>query len=108
MRQPDRPQQNLKVVSVDLENNLMAVQGSVPGAENGVLAIRDSLKKGAKDKTWKPFAKDSIETWKKEVADVKAAQEKKFQEAEAKKKAAAAAAAKKAATQAAGRVGKRK
>jgi large subunit ribosomal protein L3 len=100
--------QNLKVVSIDLEKNILVVEGSVPGAENGVLTIQDSLKRGAKDKAWKPFTKDSIENWKKEIAEIKAAIEKKEQEAEAKKKAAAAAAAKKAATQAAGRVTKRK
>ena len=44
--------QNLKVVKVDLENNLLAVRGGVPGSEGSCLLIRTSLKRG-KAKTWK-------------------------------------------------------
>lgn len=37
--------QNLKVVRVDLENNLLLVKGAVPGAKNGYLTIKAALKK---------------------------------------------------------------
>lgn len=36
--------QNLEVVRVDLEKNLIAVKGSVPGAKNGLVLIRDARK----------------------------------------------------------------
>src|SRR6185295_17627481 len=44
--------QNLKVIKVDQENNLLVVNGSVPGVEGGYLIIRGSLKKG-KPRKWK-------------------------------------------------------
>lgn len=37
--------QNLKVVRVDVENNLLLVKGAVPGAKNGYLTIKSALKK---------------------------------------------------------------
>lgn len=37
--------QNLKVVLVDAERNLLAVRGSVPGARNGLLLIKEAVKK---------------------------------------------------------------
>ena len=43
--------QNLRVVKVDLENNLLAVRGAVPGTETGFLVIRTALKRG-KAKKW--------------------------------------------------------
>jgi large subunit ribosomal protein L3 len=100
--------QNMKVVSVDLENNLLVVKGSVPGAENTLLTIYNSLKRGVKDKTWSAYGEDTLENWKKEAAESKAAEAKRIADAEAKKKAAAAQAAKKAATQAPGRSSKKK
>ena len=36
--------QNLEVVSVDVERNLLLVKGAVPGANKGLLIIRNSLK----------------------------------------------------------------
>ena len=36
--------QNLKVIDVDLDNNLIAVHGSVPGHRNGYLVVKPSLK----------------------------------------------------------------
>ncbi|MBR6781822.1 MAG: 50S ribosomal protein L3 [Clostridia bacterium] len=36
--------QNLKVVKIDSENNLIAVKGAVPGAKNGIVFVRDSVK----------------------------------------------------------------
>jgi large subunit ribosomal protein L3 len=43
---------NLKVMKVDAENNLLALNGSVPGAEGGYLIIRSALKRGKKG-SWK-------------------------------------------------------
>jgi len=43
---------NLKVMKVDAENNLLALSGSVPGAEGGYLIIRTALKRGKKS-SWK-------------------------------------------------------
>ena len=36
--------QNLEVVSVDVERNLLLVKGAVPGANKGLLIIRDTVK----------------------------------------------------------------
>ena len=35
---------NLKVVKIDGERNLIAVKGAVPGAKNGIVFIRTSVK----------------------------------------------------------------
>jgi large subunit ribosomal protein L3 len=43
---------NLKVMKVDAENHLLALSGSVPGAEGGYLIIRTALKRGKKS-SWK-------------------------------------------------------
>lgn len=40
--------QNLEVVRVDVENNLLAVRGSVPGAPGSVVTVRKSIKHSAK------------------------------------------------------------
>ncbi len=37
--------QNLKVVKVDVENNLMLIKGAVPGSKNGYLVIKPAVKK---------------------------------------------------------------
>jgi len=37
--------QNLKVVKVDVENNLMLIKGAVPGSKNGYLVIKPAIKK---------------------------------------------------------------
>ena len=37
--------QNLKVVDVDTENNLLIINGSVPGKKNSTIIIKDSIKK---------------------------------------------------------------
>jgi large subunit ribosomal protein L3 len=37
--------QNIKVVALDLENNIIIVKGNVPGAENSMVEIRDAVKK---------------------------------------------------------------
>ena len=36
--------QNLKVVKIDSEKNLVAVKGAVPGAKNGIVFVRNSVK----------------------------------------------------------------
>ena len=36
--------QNLKVVKIDSEKNLLAIKGAVPGAKDGIVFIRDSVK----------------------------------------------------------------
>jgi large subunit ribosomal protein L3 len=36
--------QNLKIVDIDLENNLIAIKGSVPGKKNTTVYIKDAIK----------------------------------------------------------------
>lgn len=36
--------QNLQIVKVDVENNLIAIKGAVPGPNNGTVVIRESVK----------------------------------------------------------------
>ena len=36
--------QNLEVVKVDVENNLIALKGAIPGAKNGIVYITNSVK----------------------------------------------------------------
>ena len=40
--------QNLEIVKVDVENNLIAIKGAIPGAKNGVVYITDSVKERRK------------------------------------------------------------
>jgi len=42
--------QNLKVVRIDLENNILLVRGAVPGHKNGYLVIKKAIKKVFKPK----------------------------------------------------------
>ena len=42
--------QNLKVIKIDLENNILLVQGAVPGHKNGYLMIKKAIKKVFKPK----------------------------------------------------------
>jgi large subunit ribosomal protein L3 len=50
--------QNLKVIKVDLENNILLIRGSVPGFKNGYVIIKKALKKVARPKkTTAPAAK---------------------------------------------------
>jgi large subunit ribosomal protein L3 len=37
--------QNLKVIDVDIQNNLLMIKGSVPGKKNSIVYLRDSVKK---------------------------------------------------------------
>ena len=39
--------QNLKVIKVDLENNILLVEGAVPGHKNGYIVITKARKKKA-------------------------------------------------------------
>ena len=39
--------QNLKVIDVDIENNLLMVKGSVPGKKNSIVYLKDSVKKSS-------------------------------------------------------------
>ena len=36
--------QNLDVVKVDVENNIIAVKGAVPGPKGGIVVIADTVK----------------------------------------------------------------
>lgn len=45
--------QNLRVVAIDAENNLIVVEGAVPGAKNAVVVVRDAVKKKTRKKTLK-------------------------------------------------------
>lgn len=65
--------QNLKVVKVDAENNVIALKGSVPGAREGFVIIKNALKKG-KDKEWKPVEKESEPEEKEEIKPVEEAE----------------------------------
>jgi large subunit ribosomal protein L3 len=53
--------QNLQVIQVDIENNLLIVEGAVPGAKNNTVRISHSLKKGT-DKELKVTAGKGEET----------------------------------------------
>lgn len=53
MGQRNRTIQNLEVVSVDDENGFIMIKGAVPGAKNGYVLVKDSVKKGAHAKS--PF-----------------------------------------------------
>ena len=35
---------NLKVVKIDSEKNLIAIKGAIPGAKDGIVFVRDSVK----------------------------------------------------------------
>jgi large subunit ribosomal protein L3 len=45
--------QNLQIVSVDDDKGLIAIRGTVPGAENGYVLVKDAVKKGSHPKA--PF-----------------------------------------------------
>jgi len=36
--------QNLKIIHIDLDNNLMAIKGSIPGKKNTIVYIKDAIK----------------------------------------------------------------
>ena len=39
--------QNLKVIDVDIKNNLLMVKGSIPGKKNSIVYLKDSVKKSS-------------------------------------------------------------
>ena len=43
--------QNLEVISVDLENNVILIKGSVPGPKNSLVLVKAAVKKGDKTNT---------------------------------------------------------
>lgn len=45
--------QNLKVVKIDVEKNLLVLEGSVPGFEGNYLVVQTALKRGKKNNAWK-------------------------------------------------------
>ncbi len=45
--------QNLRVVAIDPEQNLIVVEGAVPGAKNAVVVVRDAVKMKTRKKTHK-------------------------------------------------------
>ena len=79
--------QNLEVISVDLENNVILIKGSVPGPKNSLVLVRTSVKTG--DKVNEPVelvvygegtsseevAEETMETINEELANVEASQE---------------------------------
>ena len=36
--------QNLEIVMVDVENNIIAIKGAIPGPKGGIVMITDSVK----------------------------------------------------------------
>ncbi len=52
--------QNLKIAKIDVENNLIAVRGAVPGVEDGLVVIFESLKRGKRN-DWKIVSKPAVE-----------------------------------------------
>lgn len=79
--------QNLEVISVDLENNVILIKGSVPGPKNSLVLVRTSVKTG--DKVNEPVelvvyeegvaseevAEETMETINEELASVETSQE---------------------------------
>lgn len=43
--------QNLEVISVDLENNVILIKGSVPGPKNSLVLVKTAVKTGDKENT---------------------------------------------------------
>lgn len=56
-----RTQQNLKVISIDEANNLIVVNGSIPGFEGGYVLIKDAVKKKLPKEAPYPAALKSAE-----------------------------------------------
>lgn len=88
--------QSLKVEKIDVENNLLALHGAVPGPVNGYLVIREAIKK-RRPRKWKMpgEAMDELKVEKKKVSARKKADGAKTAAKVAKPAAAAKPAAKK-------------
>ena len=37
--------QNLKIIEIDIQNNLLMIKGSIPGKKNSIIFLKDSVKK---------------------------------------------------------------
>ena len=81
--------QNLEVIKVDLENNVILIKGSVPGAKNSLVLVRTAVKTGDKNNTpvelvvyedgvsTEEVVEETIETINEELAEAEASQEDK-------------------------------
>ena len=79
--------QNLEVIKVDLENNVILIKGSVPGAKNSLVLVRTAVKTGDKNNTpvelivyeegvsTEEIAEETMETINEELAEAEASQE---------------------------------
>lgn len=79
--------QNLEVISVDLENNVILIKGSVPGPKNSLVLVRTAVKTGDKNanpvelivyedgKSSEEVVEETIETINEELANEEASQE---------------------------------
>ena len=79
--------QNLEVISVDLENNVILIKGSVPGPKNSLVLVRTSVKTGDKVNepvelvvyeegvTSEEVAEETMETINEELASVETSHE---------------------------------
>jgi large subunit ribosomal protein L3 len=84
-----RTVERLEIIETDLENNLLFVKGSVPGAKNAVVEINKAVKERNKR-----TMKDTIQAFKDDIAEgLKEKSNKKEKSAETNKKDAKPAAA---------------
>jgi large subunit ribosomal protein L3 len=84
-----RTVERLEIIETDLENNLLFVKGSVPGAKNTVVEINKAVKERNKR-----TMKDTIQAFKDDIAEgLKEKSNKKEKSAETNKKDAKVAAA---------------
>ena len=52
--------QNLKVIAVDVDKDLLVVQGAVPGAKNSYVTIRDAIKRAIPSGAPYPILKEGV------------------------------------------------
>ena len=71
--------QNLEVAAIDLEDNLVLVKGSVPGAKSGWVMITDAVKRPAPEGVPTPMAVKGAANQDEQAQD--APQEEKAEEA---------------------------
>ena len=86
--------QNLEVISVDLENNVILIKGSVPGPKNSLVLVRTSVKTGdnvnepvelivyEEGKTSEEVVEETMETINEELAAEEASTEESQETAE--------------------------
>jgi large subunit ribosomal protein L3 len=73
--------QNLEVVSIDEDRGLVLVKGAVPGAEGGIVLVRDAVKRGRPDEA--PFPAAVKESATAALAEEEAVEEAPAEEASA-------------------------